>query len=245
MYNYVLQCQQSEVTLRNILVLKTQEQKNDESLTVNIAEIAGIIRESNAINDSNANNVKNKRSRSKLKHVNKSEKSEHSEDDDDGNDIASAETDSEDSTKECNNSHSKAKVRRQNTRNRKTNTLYTCHKCNVSFETMEEIREHRRKMKHPRTRLRNHICTVCNKAFQYSHLLLHMRTHTMEKPHECNICQMRFSVPCNLKRHMMTHTGERPHKCELCGKGTKNNNFIAQYDINIIQCVPKKCAQPR
>lgn len=64
-------------------------------------------------------------------------------------------------------------------------------------------------------------CPICSRPVYSYKLTQHLRSHTKEKPYECNICLQKFSIKGNLKRHMMTHTGERPHVCDECGKGIK------------------------
>ena len=48
--------------------------------------------------------------------------------------------------------------------------------------------------------------------------MLHMMSHTGEKPHVCSDCSKGFVTKHELKLHMMIHTGEKPHVCLDCGK---------------------------
>ena len=54
--------------------------------------------------------------------------------------------------------------------------------------------------------LNNLICSQCDfQGISRSHLLLHTRKHTGEKPFQCELCQKKFSRKSTLKTHMLTH----------------------------------------
>lgn len=61
--------------------------------------------------------------------------------------------------------------------------------------------------------------------FRYK-MLVHVRTHTNEKPHHCFQCDKSFSRAENLKIHARSHTGERPYVCpvEGCNKAYSNSS---------------------
>ncbi|XP_070566827.1 zinc finger protein 271-like [Ptychodera flava] len=73
-------------------------------------------------------------------------------------------------------------------------------------------------------------CPYCDFAgIQKSDLVVHMRTHSGQRPFKCEYCSYETTRKSLLTQHMRQHTGEKPYKCESCNFTTATYNNLARH----------------
>lgn len=80
---------------------------------------------------------------------------------------------------------------------------FVCHICNKDFIRNDRLKKHILHDHEGVPKPRDHICPYCGKGFTTQSILSnHIRTHTGERPYECEYCQTCFRQPTALKTHI-------------------------------------------
>jgi KRAB domain-containing zinc finger protein len=108
--------------------------------------------------------------------------------------------------------------------------FYSCSICNKVFTTISNRNRHMKSHnidKEQNTNISDKFkCLICDKRMRDNYQLkLHIRTHTKEKPFQCNECQISFGRSGDLKRHKTKCDGKIKNHCTTCNQVFRNRQL--------------------
>ncbi|XP_029362482.1 zinc finger protein 64 [Echeneis naucrates] len=87
-------------------------------------------------------------------------------------------------------------------------------------------------------------CELCHKRFsRRDKLNMHSRLHTGEKPHKCKHCPYAAADSSSLKKHLRIHYDERPFKCQICPYASRNSSQLTVHLRSHTGDAPFQCQQ--
>ncbi|XP_056444964.1 zinc finger protein 25-like isoform X1 [Gadus chalcogrammus] len=109
--------------------------------------------------------------------------------------------------------------------------------CSVRLVRLEELTGHQGGRK-------GRPGVLCGKVIpNNANMIVHMRTHSGEKPYKCDHCMKRFSHKGNLNSHLRTHSGEKSYKCDQCMKCFRHGSSLKFHKSTHSGEKPYRCDQ--
>jgi uncharacterized Zn-finger protein len=111
----------------------------------------------------------------------------------------------------------------------KVNSSFREHKCETCKKRFISP-SHLNIHKRKHSKQKPFACDQCQKNFsQKQNFLKHKRVHTGEKPYSCDVCHKKFAQSGDLKKHVRTHTGEKPFSCDICQKTFAHSHHLTRH----------------
>lgn len=93
--------------------------------------------------------------------------------------------------------------------------MFPCDICHKSYKSQDHLDIHHQTSHVSDTSLLT--CSTCGETFNnFSELIKHDSTHSVDKPYHCRFCGKSYSQKSILRKHLIIHTGERL-TCSICG----------------------------
>lgn len=118
---------------------------------------------------------------------------------------------------------------------------YKCDVCSQRFRAVDILEKHKKIHDEKPYKCK---CEVCGKEVQRNYLEVHLRTHTGEKPFDCNLCGKKFKRKSHVQWHLKYgHSDNKPFSCDVCGRGFCQSSDMRKHMIVHTGEKPYKCAE--